>query len=162
VAGDQYWAGTDGVNLGAATLLAVLAINGTTGGRRAWVNTLTVSFTGITGANTPVDVRIQRVTNAPAGTALTTNFGPNPLDPNAPASTFTALRPSTATPGVWTTPPTLGAVAWNLEIPPTSGVAYQYPLGNEIVCSNGTTSGLAVVCNAPQPVAVWASLTWTE
>jgi hypothetical protein len=162
MAGDQYWAGADGVNLGAATALAVLAINGITGGGRAWANTLTVSFAGVTASNTPVDVRIQRVTNAPVGTALTTNFGINPLDPNGAPTAFTALRPSTATPGAWSTAPTLGAILWNLQVPPTSGVAYQYPLGNEIVCGNGTTNGLAVVCNAPQAVAVWASLTWTE
>jgi hypothetical protein len=53
-------------------------------------------------------------------------------------------------------------VVWNLEIPPTSGIAYQYPLGNEIACNNGTTNGLAVVCNAAAAVVVYASLTWSE
>jgi hypothetical protein len=159
---DQYWAGADAVNLGAATSLAVLAINGAASGRRPNVNAFTVSLTGTNATAAPVDVRIVRVTNAPSGTALSSNFGPNPLDPAAPAATFTALRPSSASPGAWTTAPTLGAIVWRMDVPPTSGIAYQFPLGQEIDCNNGTTNGLAIVCIAPAAVTVDASLTWTE
>lgn len=157
---DLYFAGSGPINLGAATQLCTLALN-TPSAPRIKLTKISVSFNGATSTNTPVNCQIAKITNTPSGTAIPANYGPNPFDWDAPASTLTAAKTaSTATPGAWTTAPTEGAITWELEIPPTSGLPEWFPLGYEIVPS--VSSWVGVFLTAPQTVVAYTSLLWLE
>lgn len=156
---DLYFVGSGPINLGAGAQLCVLAGN-TPSAPRLKLSKVSVSFNGATAANTPVNAVIAKITNTPSGTAIPTNYGPNPLDWDGPASLATWKTASTATPGAWTTAPTLGAINWEMEIPPTSGYPEWYPLGDEIMPS--VSSWVGVFLNAPQAVTAWTHLLYSE
>jgi len=157
---DLYWVGSGPINLGAAAQLCTLALE-TPSAPRIKLTAIKVSFNGTTSTNTPVNCQIAKITNTPSGTALPSNYGPNPIDWDAPASLLTAAKTaSTATPGAWTTAPAEGAISWELEIPPTSGYPEWFPLGYEIFPS--VSSWVGVFLNAPQAVVAYVSLLYLE
>ena len=157
---DQYLVGSGPINLGAATQLCTLELNSQSTRRVQGVNAIRVSFNGVTSTAVPVNCQIARVSNTPSGTAIPTNYGPNPHDPSAPVSITTAKTASTATPGAWTTAPTLSSIVWEMEISPTSGYAEWFPLGMEI--DMAISSWLGVFMNAPAAVVAYTSLLFTE
>lgn len=128
----------------------------TPSGSRGHLISATVMFDGVTASNIPVEVRLQRQTNVgTGGVALGTNYGINPLDPASPPSALTALK------GIWaTTEPSMSSIIMALKVPPTSGVIYQFPLGQEIDIAVSAFFGLVV--NAANAVNVWANFTWRE
>jgi hypothetical protein len=156
---DMYFTGSGAIQLGAATQLCTLALE-TASAPRIVLNYLNISFDGNSNTAVPVNCVIARITNSPSGTAIPTNYGPNPLDPSAPASTVTAKCPSTATPGVWSTAPTLGSIVWEMDIPPTTGIPNWWPLAAEVKV--GASSWVGVFLTAPAAVAVKTSLYHTE
>lgn len=156
---DLYWAGSGPINLGAATQLCTLALQ-TPSAPRIKIAKICVSFNGATGTNTPVNCQLAKVTNTPSGTAIATNYGPNPLEWAAPASLTVAKTASTATPGAWTTAPAEGAITWEIEIPPTSGLPEWFPLGYEVIPT--VSSWIGVFLTAPQAVTAYTSLLYLE
>jgi hypothetical protein len=158
---DLYVAASEAINLGAATALVNLGVVSSAGARRMALNELGVTFNGTSSTATPVTVRLVRVTGAVSGGGTATQ-SPTPLDSSAPASTFTSYQPTTATPGVYTTAPTVGVILRTWYVPPTSGLVVQFPLGQEPDGPATTNAGLAIQCNAPAAVTVNAYLLWSE
>jgi hypothetical protein len=158
---DQYFAASEAINLGAATALVTLGVVSSAGARRMNLNELGVSFNGTSSTATPVTVRLVRVTGAVSGGGTATQ-SPTPLDPAAPASSFTSYQPTTANPGVYTTGPTVGVILRTWLVSPTSGLVLQFPLGQEPDGPATTNAGLAIQCNAPAAVACSSYLIWTE
>jgi hypothetical protein len=146
----MYFVGSGQVNLGTSQL-CVLALN-TAIRPRTVLNKAGVFFDGVSTTATPVNAVIARITNTPSGTSIPAHYGPNPLDDLAPSAATSALTCSSASPGVWATPPTLGAIVWEADIPPTTGLPEWFPLGQEIRQSGSgwlglfLTAGAAVAC----------------
>lgn len=159
--GDQYIAASEGINLGAATALVVLDVAPTASNRRISVNELGVSFNGTSATATPVLVRLVRTTGAPTGGGTITQAA-TPMDAGAPASLCTAYMPTTATPGVYTSAPTVGVTMRSWYVSPTSGLVVQFPLGSEPDSPATAAAGFGIWCNAPAAVQVSSYLVWTE
>jgi len=160
--GDQYFAASEAINLGAATALVTLDVANTGSTRRYTCNEFGVSFNGTSSTAVPVIVRLVRTTVAPVGGGTITQAA-TPLDPASPASLCTAYMPTTATPGVYaTTAPTVGVILRTWYVPPTSGLVIQFPLGQEPDSNSTTAAGLGIQCVAPAAVAVSSYLIWTE
>lgn len=161
--GDQYYAASESINLGAATALITLDVAITAANRRIAVNELGVTFNGTSGSAVPVIVRLVRLTVAPVGGGTITQAA-TPLDPNSPASLCTAYMPTTATPGVYgTTAPTVGVQLRSWFVPPTQGLIVQFPLGQEPDSpATPAAAGLGIQCVAPAAVAVTSYLVWSE
>lgn len=158
--GDLYFVGSGPIALGAAAQLCTLA-GDTPSAPRIRLHKISVSFNGTTATNTPVNAVIAKITNTPSGTAIPADYGPNPLDWDAPAALATWQTASTATPGAWTTAPALGAICWEGPlIPPTSGYPEWTPLGFEIIPS--ASSRVGVFLTAPQAVTAYTSLIYSE
>lgn len=162
---DQYFAASEAINLVAGTPgtigdSVVLDVASTAAARRMSLNELGVSFNGTSASAVPVIVRLIRTTTAPSGGTITQ--AATPLDPSAPTSTYTAYMPSTASPGVWTTRPTIGVVLRTWYVSPTSGLVLQFPLGQEPDGPATTAAGLGIQCIAPAIVAVSSYMVWTE
>lgn len=157
---DQYYAAAESINCGAATALVVLDVvpSGTT--RRLEINELAVSFNGSSPATPPI-VRLVRTTGTPAGGGTITQ-APVPLDSNAPASLATAYQPTTATPGVYTTAPTVGAQLGSWFVPNTGLLVVQYPLGLEATTPQVAGSGIGIQVLSPAAATVIAYLKWLE
>jgi hypothetical protein len=155
---DGYVVHSGPINL-PASKLATLAIN-MAAGRRGTLTAVKISFSAASTIN--VDCRLSRVTNTPAGTAIPANWGPNPLDPASQASQATALTASTANPGVWTTPPTEGAVLDEFSLPSTAGPWVEYPLtGQEWAVA--ASAWAAFFCTAAATgVVAYTSFKYTE
>lgn len=161
--GDQYFAASESINLGAATALVTLDVAITAATRRFAVNEIGVTFNGTSGSAVPVIVRLVRLTVAPVGGGTITQAA-TPMDPSSPASLCTAYMPTTATPGIYaTTAPTVGVTLRTWFVPPTQGLIVQFPLGQE-PDSPGTpaAAGLGIQCVAPAAVAASTYLVWTE
>jgi type 1 fimbria pilin len=120
------------------------------------VVSLNITFDGVTASNVPVLVTLERQASAgTGGVALTTGWGPNPLDPNTPTTTATALK------GPWaTTEPALTSVYMSWRVPPTGGLVYPFPLDQEPVLP--ASSWIAVVVNAGAAVNATATLIWKQ
>ena len=161
MAGDQYVAAAEGINLGAATALVVLGIVSTGGARRMNLNELGISFNGSSSSATPVTVRLVRVTGSVTGGGTATQ-SPTPLDAAAPSATYSSYQPTTATPGVYTGAPTVGAILRTWYVSPTSGLVVQFPLGQEPDGPATTNAGLGIQCNAPAAVSANAYMSYTE
>lgn len=126
--------------------------------RQTAVYGLRISFAGISSTAAPVRTLLQRQSTAGTGGAsLTTNYGPNRIDPGSPTSTVTALKGPA---GTWTAEPTAGEVVWAQEIHPQTGLGEYIPLGDEIVIP--ASGRLAVVVIAAATVNVTAQLHWRE
>ena len=159
---DQYFAASEGINLGAATALVTLCVQLTASTRRIALNELDVTFNGTSSAAIPVIVRLVRVTVAPVGGGAITQVV-TPMDPAAPSSLCTAYMPTTASPGIYaTTAPTVGAILRTWYVSPTSGITLQFPLGQEADTPPTSANGLGIQCVAPAVVAVTTGLTWRE
>jgi hypothetical protein len=115
---------------------------------------LDVTFDGVTATAVPVLVTLEQQASAgTGGVALTANWGPNPIDPNNPATTVTALK------GPWaTTEPVMSKIIKAWRVPPTSGLPYQWPLDQEPVCP--ASGWLAVVVTPAAAVNATATFTW--
>lgn len=160
--GDQYYAASEAINLGAATALVTLDVTITAANRRFAINEIGVSFNA-SAAATPVLVRLVRTTVAPVGGGTITQQA-TPVDSSAPNSLCTAYMPTTASPGIYaTTAPTVGVQLRSWYIPPTGLFVIQFPLGQE-PDSPGTpaASGLGIQCVAPAAVACTSYMVWTE
>lgn len=155
-----YFVGSGQISLGTSQL-CTLALN-TASKPRITLNRVGVFFDGINSTSTPVNCVIARITNAPANTSVTipANYGPNPLDPADPASATTALCASTTSPGAWTTAPTIGAIVWEADIPPTTGIPEWFPLGQEIRAA--VSSWIGVFLTAGTAVNVRTGLYFSE
>lgn len=115
-----------------------------------------ITFDGVTASNAPVLVTLERQASAgTGGVALTSGWGPNPFDPNTPATTATALK------GPWaTTEPVLTTVYKAWRVSPTSGLSYQFPLDQEPVIP--ASGWIALVVLAGAAVNATASITWKQ
>lgn len=166
---DQYFASCEAVILVAGTPgtigdSVILDVTSTASARRISLNEMGVSFNGTSSTAVPVIVRLIRTTNAttPASSSSALLQSPTPLDSSAPSSTCTAYAPSTASPGVYTTRPTIGATLRTWFVPPTSGLVIQFPLGQEPDGPATAVAGLAIQCIAPAGVTTNAYMVWTE
>lgn len=101
---------------------------------------LDITFDGITPSNVPVLVTLeQQASVGTGGVALTSNWGPNPLDSNSPATTVTAKM------GPWaTTEPVMSKILKVWRISPTSGLSYVWSLDQEPVCPASGFIGVTV------------------
>jgi hypothetical protein len=154
--GQIYSVSVDGLATGTA-LKTILQI-ATPSGVRAKITEVGVTFDGTTASNTPVLVTLRRQTSAGTGGAsITSNFGPNPHNPDAPTANITAQQGPT---GTWTAEPTTGKVLRAWRIPPTSGFIFQFPLGQEIEMA--VSQWLGIVVTAANAVNCTASITWEE
>lgn len=157
---DQYFAAAEAINL-TTTTLVVLDVASTAAARRMSLNEFGVSFNGVTASAVPIVVRLVRTTVAPV-TGGTITQAPTPLDPAAPASSYTAYMPTSATPGAYATPPTAGAILRTWYVSPTSGLVVQFPLGQEPDGPATTAAGLGIQVVPPAAVAVSSYMVWTE
>lgn len=162
MAADQYDAVAEAINLAAATALCVLDVAPTSTTRRLALNEIGVSFNGVTATAVPVLVRLVRTSVAPVGGGTITQ-APTALDTASPASLATAYMPTTASPGVYaTTAPTIGAILRSWYVPPTSGMVFQFPQGQEPETGIVAGSGFGIQCVAVSVVAVTSYFVWTE
>jgi hypothetical protein len=155
----MYFTGSGQINLPASSALCVLALH-TASSSRAVLNKVGVFFNGTSATAVPVNAVIARITNTPSGSSVPTNYGPNCCDDAGPAATVTALVPTTASPGTWTTAPTQGAIVWEAVIPPTTGDPEWWPLGQEIKA--GTSKWVGLFLTAQAAVSVWSHIYHTE
>lgn len=160
MSGDQYYVGSGPITVGTSEL-CVLALNSSATRRVQGINALRIGLMGSNLAAAPAYCRISRITNTPSGTSIPTNYGPNPHDPAAPSALTTAKTASTASPGAWTTAPTIGAVAWDLPIPITASYPEWWPLGMEIDMAVSTWLGVFVTVSAGN-TTVYTNLVFTE
>lgn len=149
-----YTAGADAVALTAArkTVLQYASAASISSS----VVAIDITFDGITASNVPVLVTLERQASAgTGGVALTAGWGPNPMDPNTPATTFTVLK------GPWaTTEPVLTTVYKSWRISPTSGLSYQFPLDQEPVLP--ASAWMAIVVTAGAVVNATANIVWKQ
>jgi type 1 fimbria pilin len=115
-----------------------------------------ITFDGVTASNVPVLVTLERQASAgTGGVALTSGWGPNPLDAVGAATTCTALK------GPWaTTEPVLTTIYKAWRVSPTSGLSYQWPLGQEPGLP--PSAWIAVVVLAGASVNACVNLTWAQ
>lgn len=145
------------------TAAIILGIGSAGAARRLNLNELGISFNGTSSTATPLTVSLVRSSGSPA------NPGSNgltqaatPLDPSAPASSFTAYAPLAT--ALWTggTTPTAGVILRSWLVPPTSGIVIQFPLGQEPDGPATTGSGLSISVAAPATAGAIAYLVWSE
>lgn len=154
--GQLYTAGVDGLATGTA-LKTILQI-ATPSTVRAKITSLDVTFDGVTSTNIPVLVSLRRQTSGGTGSAsLASNFGPNPLNPDAPTANVTATQGPA---GTWTAEPTTGKVLKVWRISPTAGITYQLPLGQEFEMAVSQYMGVVVTAGAAVNCSV--SISWDE
>lgn len=166
MAGDQYFASAEAINVAAGTPgtignSIILGLVSTAAARRMNLNELGVSFNGTSSSATPIIVRLVRITGSVSGGGTATQ-SPTPLDPAAPSSTFTSYQPTTGTPGVYTTAPTVGVTLRTWYVSPTSGLVLQYPLGQEPDGPATANAGLGIQVIAPATVQANSYQVWTE
>lgn len=159
---DQYFASSEGIHLGAATALVTLVVAPTASTRRIAVNEIGISFNGVTATAVPVIVRLVRTTVAAATAGGATGQAATPIDSSSPASLCTAVIPSSATPGVYTTAPTVGVTLRTWYVPPTSGIVIQMPLGQEADSPATAAAGFGIQCTAPAVVDAITYMIWSE
>lgn len=158
---DQYVAAVEGINLAASTSLVTLCVELTASNRRIALNEMGVTFNGTSSTNLPVVVRLVRVTVTPSGGGSITQAA-TPMDPNAPSSLCTAYCPTFASPGVYTTAPTVGAILRTWYVPTTGGVTIQFPLGQEPITPPTSANGLGLWCLSQVTLACDSYMVWTE
>lgn len=148
-----YSATTEGEEaLAAATAETLLALIGATTVKGRIIE-WGVFFDGTSATAEPVRVRLVRTT-ADDGTA--TGAVEKPWDPDNPAANC-AVKHS------YTAEPTKEAQALcEYEVPPTSGMFIQYPLGREPVLDNTASNGIAIEVTAPAAVNAEAYIVWEE
>jgi hypothetical protein len=148
-----YSATTEGEEaLAAATAETVIALHAATTVKPRIIE-WGVTFDGTSATAEPVRVRLVRMTVADGTSSTATEKAWDPDNPTANATvthSYTAEGTKEAQ-----------ALA-EYEVPPTSGMVMQYPLGREIVINNATADGLAIECTAPAIVNVEAYLVWEE
>jgi hypothetical protein len=148
-----YSATTEGEEaLAAATAETVIALIGSTAVKPR-ICEWGVFFDGTSATAEPVRIRIVRTT-ADDGTA--TGAVEKAWDPDNPTANCAAKHSYTAE------PTKASAALCEFEVPPTSGMVLQYPLGREIVLDNSASTGLAIECTAPATVNVDAYIVWEE
>ncbi len=155
-----YFVGSGQINLGTSQL-CTLALN-TAARPRITLNRIGIFFDGVNSTASPVNCVLARITNTPANTSVSipANYGPNPLDPADPTAATSALCASATSPGVWTTAPVIGAIVWEADIPPTTGIPEWFPLGQEIRAA--VSSWIGVFLTAGTAVPVRTGLYFTE
>lgn len=101
---------------------------------------LDITFDGVSASAIPVLVTLEQQASAgTGGVALTANWGPNPIDPNFPATAVTVLK------GPWaTTEPVMSKILGAWRVSPTSGLVIQFPLDQEPVQSASGFIGVTV------------------
>jgi hypothetical protein len=148
-----YSATTEGEEaLAAATAETVIALHSTTACKPRIIE-WGVTFDGTSATAEPVVVDVVRITAADGTSSTATEKA---WDPDNPTSNSTATHSYTAEPTKESQP------LAKYEVPPTSGMVLQYPLGREIVLDNATTSAVGIVCTAPATVNVLAYIVWEE
>ncbi len=148
-----YSATTEGEEaLAAATAETVLAIHSTAAIKPRIVE-WGIFFDGTSATAEPVRVRLVRMTADDGTNAACTE---NAWDPDNPTANCTVKKD-------YSVEGTKSSTALaEYEVPPTSGMVMQYPLGREIVLDSATTSGLAIECTAPAIVNCQAYVVWEE
>lgn len=157
MAGDQYVAASEAIHTGTSALVVLDLLAAAS--RRLNLNELSVTFNGTSSSATPVIVRLVRTTGTPSGGGTITQAA-TPHDPSAPASTLTAYMPTTATPGTWTTAPTVGVTLRTWYVPPTTGLILQFPQGQEVDVAVSAGLGIQIVAGADVQANTY--LVWTE
>lgn len=138
--------------LAAATAETVICLVGSTA-TKARVIEWGVSFDGISATAVPVRVRLVRTTADDGTSSAATENG---WDPDNPTANCVAKHSYSAE-------PTKASTALvDVNVPPTSGMVLQYPLGREIVVDNSASTGLAIECTAPATVNVLCWISWEE
>lgn len=146
-----YSATTEGEEaLAAATAETVLCLIGSTM-VKARVIEWGVCFDGTSATAEPVRVRLVRTTADDGTSSAATEKA---WDPDNPTANVVAKHSYTAEPTKEST-----ALA-EYEVPPTSGMVLQYPLGREIVLDNSASAGFAIECTAPATVNCAAYVVW--
>lgn len=162
MSGDQYVARVGAIGLAASTTLCLMALK--TGTARPMnVEALRVSSNGGTAGS--VYFFLARITNTPVGTG-TVNISIQD-NAHATAAGTTGQAPSTANPGVWTTPPTAGAILWEEWVPIGSGWSEWWPGGMEVDTITSDWIGVfanasVAVANTTAPLGAYASVVFTE
>jgi hypothetical protein len=138
--------------LAAATVETVIALFGVAA-IKAKVVEWGIFFDGTSATAEPVKVRLIRLT-ADDGTGVAATEVA--WDPDNPTANCTSKV-------TYSVEPTKAAQPLaEYEVPPTSGMVMQYPLGREISLDNATTSGFAIEATAPAIVNVLAYVVWEE
>lgn len=151
-----YKAGVD-ANVTGTALKTILQI-ATPSTVRARIIEIGCTFDGVTASAVPVLVTLRRQTSAGTGGAsIATNFGPNPHNPDGPTANVTAQQGPA---GTWTGEPTTGKVLRTWRIPPTSGLVFQFPLGQEIEMA--VSQYLGIVVTSAATVNCSAYFVWDE
>jgi hypothetical protein len=149
-----YSATTEGEEaLAAATAETVLLLLGSANVKGRIVE-WGVFFDGTSNTAEPVRVRLVRTTAAD-GTSTGATEKPWDTDAN-PTSQCAAFHSYTVEPTKEATP------LASYEVPPTSGMMLQYPLGREIVLPKVATGGVAIEVTAPAAVNCEAYIVWEE
>jgi hypothetical protein len=138
--------------LGAATAETVIALHSTAVCKPRIIE-WGVTFDGTSATAEPVVVDIVRITAADGTSSAATEMA---WDPDNPTANSTATHSYTVEPTKTATP------LAKYNVPPTSGMVMQYPLGRELVLDSATTSAVGIVCTAPAAVNVAAYLVWEE
>lgn len=148
-----YSATTEGEEaLAAATAETVIALIGSTAVKPR-ICEWGVFFDGTSATAEPVRVRLVRTT---ADDGTSTAATEKAWDPDNPT-------PNCAAKHSYTVEPTKESQALaEYNVPPTSGMLLQYPLGREIALDNSASTGLAIECIAPATVNVDAYIVWEE
>lgn len=145
-----YSMSVDGIALGAAAAKTIAEL-GTGAQQRAKIKSWSITFDGVTASAVPVKVEIGRFS---AAVTTATTYTINKVDPGDGNAT-TVAKHSTTAEGAGT--------ASDVEIyriPPTGGMLYQEPLGNEWIVP---VSGFwRIRCTAPAAVNVTFTVKWEE
>lgn len=137
--------------IAAATEETLLQLRGATNAKAKLLE-WGVSFDGTTVTNSPVRVRLARMTTDGTATGATEV----PWDPDDPATAkLTGFHSFTAM-------PTIGDVLEDHEIHPQGGIFKQYPLGREPTIDAAATSRLGITVNAPEAVNAVGYMVWEE
>lgn len=138
--------------LAAATAETVIALIGSTA-TKARVIEWGVCFDGTSATAEPVRVRLVRTT---ADDGTSTGAVEKAWDPDNPTANCAAKHSYSAEP----TKESQALAEFN--VPATSGMVLQYPLGREIVVDNSASTGLAIECTAPATVNAACYIVWEE
>lgn len=111
---------------------------------RLVLDSIDITFDGVTATAVPVLVRLYSQTSAGSGGTTVT---PVKQDQGSGTPTVTALKGPA---GTWTGEPTAGDVIRSWRIPPTSGQVVQLPLGREVI--SAAAGRLAVTVTAAATV----------
>lgn len=146
----KYSVTTEGEEALTTSLETVLQLRGSTT-TRARLKAWGIAFDGTSVIAEPVRVRLLRQSTDGTATGATEV----PYDEVDPAASLTSFHTFTAE-------PTPGNVIKEMHVHPQGGYAEQFPLGEEIVIDDATSSRLAIDVLAPAAVNVTAWMAWEE